>query len=207
MPVHPTGTRMERQAPITGRKSINSDAAFAGMSMARMARIFGIANVPNVNVASPACRLFNEARQTTALGAGQVRVPDRGENACGTRRCARVLRWMHDNQKLPAPVWLDFRDNYHCIKHHHGGRDRQVLDGSGFAGFIAFGAWRSLGGIFFAKANHLSTQYMAVFAVTIFAMAILCYRFTSKKFLLRPLDRASIVIARHMLAGILLSRE
>jgi hypothetical protein len=78
---------------------------------------------------------------------------------------------------------------------------------AGFAGFIAFGAWRSLGGIFFAKANHLSTQYKAVFAVTIFAMAILCYRFTSKKFLLRPLDRASIVIARHMLAGILLSRE
>jgi hypothetical protein len=39
MPVHPTGTGIECQAPITGRKSINSDAAFAGMSMARMARI------------------------------------------------------------------------------------------------------------------------------------------------------------------------
>ena len=46
-------------------------------------------------------RLFNEARQTTALGAGQARVPDHGEDAYGTRRCARVLRWMHDNQKLP----------------------------------------------------------------------------------------------------------
>jgi hypothetical protein len=33
---------------------------------------------------------------------------------------------------------------------------------AGFAGFIAFDAWRSLGGILFAKANHLSMQYMGI---------------------------------------------
>ena len=66
---------------------------------------------------------------------------------------------------------------------------------AGFFGFIAYGAWRSLGGIFFADVFHVSRLYMAIVSVSAFAMAILSHRFTSKKLNITPIDRASLVIA------------
>jgi hypothetical protein len=66
---------------------------------------------------------------------------------------------------------------------------------AGFFGFIAYGAVRSLGGVFFADAFHVSRLYMAIVSASAFAMAILSHRFASKKLHITPIDRASIVIA------------
>jgi hypothetical protein len=66
---------------------------------------------------------------------------------------------------------------------------------AGFFGFIAYGALRSLGGIVVSDAFHVSRLYMVVVSVSAFAMAILSHRFTSRKLHIRPIDRASIVIA------------
>ena len=66
---------------------------------------------------------------------------------------------------------------------------------AGFFGFIAYGAWRSLGGVFFADVFHLSGLYMVIVSASAFAMAILSHRFTSKKLHITPIDRASLVIA------------
>jgi len=66
---------------------------------------------------------------------------------------------------------------------------------AGFFGFIAYGAYRSLGGVFVADVFHVSRQYMVIVSVSAFAMAILSFRFTSKQFHIRAIDRASIVIA------------
>lgn len=74
----------------------------------------------------------------------------------------------------------------------------------GFAGFIAYGAVRSVGGVFFAKSFHVSTQYVVIFSIFLFTMAFLSYRFTAKRFVLRPVDRASIVIAAVCLLASLL---
>jgi len=66
---------------------------------------------------------------------------------------------------------------------------------AGFFGFIAYGALRSLGGVFVADAFHGSRPYMAIVSASAFAMGILSHRFTSKKLHITPIDRASIVIA------------
>jgi hypothetical protein len=66
---------------------------------------------------------------------------------------------------------------------------------AGFGGFVAYGAWRSLGGILFAGAYQVSRLYMGFVSASMFAMAILCFRFTSKKVRITPIDRASVVIA------------
>jgi hypothetical protein len=66
---------------------------------------------------------------------------------------------------------------------------------AGFFGFIAYGALRSLGGVFFADVFHVSRLYMAIVSASVFAMAILSHRFTSKKLHITPIDRASLVIA------------
>ncbi len=51
---------------------------------------------------------------------------------------------------------------------------------AGFVGFIAYVAWRSLGGVFFADTVHVSRLYMVIVSASAFAMVILSYRFTSK---------------------------
>jgi hypothetical protein len=66
---------------------------------------------------------------------------------------------------------------------------------AGFFGFIAYGALRSLGGVFVADAFHVSRLYMAIVSASAVAMAILSYRFTFKKLHITAFDRASIVIA------------
>jgi len=66
---------------------------------------------------------------------------------------------------------------------------------AGFFGFIAYGALRSLGGVFVADVFHVSRLYMAIVSVSAFAMAMLSHRFTSRKVHITPIDSASIVIA------------
>lgn len=66
---------------------------------------------------------------------------------------------------------------------------------AGFFGFIAYGALRSLGGVFVADVFHVSRFYMAILSASAFAMAILSHRFASKKLHITPIDRASLVIA------------
>lgn len=66
---------------------------------------------------------------------------------------------------------------------------------AGFFGFIAYGAWRSLGGVLVADVYHVSRLYMVIVSVSAFAMALLSYRFTSRRLHIRAIDRASIVIA------------
>lgn len=66
---------------------------------------------------------------------------------------------------------------------------------SGFVGFIGYGALRSLVGILAPSAFHASRSYMVALFVSVFAMSVLSLRFTEKKIVITPLDRASIVIA------------
>lgn len=66
---------------------------------------------------------------------------------------------------------------------------------AGFFGFIVYGAWRSLGGVFVADVFHVSRFYMAAVAVSAASMAILSHRFTSKKLHITAIDRASLAIA------------
>jgi len=66
---------------------------------------------------------------------------------------------------------------------------------AGFFGFIAYCALRFLSGVFLADTFHVSRFYMAIVSASAFAMAILSYRFTPKKFHITAIDRASIVIA------------
>jgi hypothetical protein len=66
---------------------------------------------------------------------------------------------------------------------------------AGFFGFIAYGALRSLGGIFFASVYQVSRLHMVILSASLFVMAILSHRFISRKLHITPLDRASLVIA------------
>ncbi len=66
---------------------------------------------------------------------------------------------------------------------------------TGFVGFIAYGALRSLLGILAPSAFHASRRYMVALFVSVFAMSALSLHFTGKKIVITPLDRASIVIA------------
>ena len=66
---------------------------------------------------------------------------------------------------------------------------------AGFFGFIAYGAFRCLGGVFVADVFHISRLYMVIVSVSAFAMALLSYRFTSRRLNITAIDRASIVIA------------
>ena len=65
----------------------------------------------------------------------------------------------------------------------------------GFFGFIAYGAWRSLGGVLVADAYHASRLYMVIVSASIFAMAVLSHRFAAKQLHITTIDRATIVIA------------
>jgi hypothetical protein len=66
---------------------------------------------------------------------------------------------------------------------------------AGFFGFIAYGALRSLGGVFVADVFHVSKLYMVIVSASALAMAILSHRFISKKLHISLVDRASLVIA------------
>lgn len=66
---------------------------------------------------------------------------------------------------------------------------------AGFFAFIAYGALRSLVGILAPSAFRVSRWYMVVLFVSVFAMSVLSLRFTAKKIVITPLDRACIVIA------------
>jgi hypothetical protein len=66
---------------------------------------------------------------------------------------------------------------------------------AGFFGFVAYGALRSLGSVFFADSFHVSRLYIAIVSSSVVAMAILSHRFISKTLHITPIDRASIVIA------------
>ena len=66
---------------------------------------------------------------------------------------------------------------------------------AGFFGFIAYGALRSLGGVFVADVFHVSRLYMFIVSLSAFAMALLSYRFTSRRLHITAIDRVSIVIA------------
>ena len=66
---------------------------------------------------------------------------------------------------------------------------------AGFFGFIAYGALRSLGGVFVADVFRVSRLYMFIVSLSAFAMALLSYRFTSRRLHITAIDRASIVIA------------
>jgi len=52
---------------------------------------------------------------------------------------------------------------------------------AGFFGFIAYGALRSLGGVFVADVFHVSRLYMFIVSLSAFAMALLSYGFTSRR--------------------------
>jgi hypothetical protein len=66
---------------------------------------------------------------------------------------------------------------------------------AGFFGFIAYGAYRSLGGVLVADVFHVPRLYMVIASVSAFAMALLSYRFTSRRLHVTAIDRASICIA------------
>ena len=66
---------------------------------------------------------------------------------------------------------------------------------AGFFGFIAYGALRSVGGVFFADRSHVSTQYLVILSASIVAMAILSHRFISKHVQITMFDRVSPVLA------------
>lgn len=66
---------------------------------------------------------------------------------------------------------------------------------AGFFGFIAYGALRSLSGVFFADRFHVSSQYLAIVSASIVVMAVLSYRFISKHVQITAIDRVSLVLA------------
>jgi hypothetical protein len=75
---------------------------------------------------------------------------------------------------------------------------------AGFFGFVAYGALRSLAGILVADAFHVSRLYMVIVSASVFAMALLSYRFISKNLHLTPTDRAGIVVAASCLLATVL---
>lgn len=66
---------------------------------------------------------------------------------------------------------------------------------AGFCGFVGYGAFRSLGGVLFADAFHVSRLYMLALSASIFLMFLLSIHVALKKSKATPIDRVSIVIA------------
>ncbi len=66
---------------------------------------------------------------------------------------------------------------------------------AGFFGFIAYGALRSVAGVFFADRFHVSTQYLVIVSASIVVMAVLSHRFISKHVQITAIDRVSLVLA------------
>ncbi len=65
-----------------------------------------------------------------------------------------------------------------------------------FFGLVAYCAWRFLSrGFFLASVSHTSMLLMAGSFAGTLAMAFLTYRFTSKRYTVTALDRATLVIA------------
>jgi hypothetical protein len=66
---------------------------------------------------------------------------------------------------------------------------------AGFFGFIAYGALRSVAGVFFADSFHVPKQYLLFVSASIVVMAVLSHRFISKHVQITAIERVSLVLA------------
>jgi hypothetical protein len=66
---------------------------------------------------------------------------------------------------------------------------------AGFFGLVAYGAFRSLGGILISPPVHMSRLYMVSVSASIFVMTFLCFGIALNEGHVRATERVSVVIA------------